>query len=396
MCAKWALKSNAIVPNPMRLVSRGKACLGSLKRLARKVIRWARIRLRRVAGSLKSCLPGKLVFPVALVLRQYRFVRAKLLRLLAIKGRTAWIFSPACRTHFVSGEHPESPKRLIERVLRKSGLWHLLQKIEAPEVTDIQLSRVHTRKYLNSLENQIPSNGTVKIEEDTYLSRDTLAAARHAAGAAIKAVDMVMKKQAKNAFCAIRPPGHHAHADKAAGFCFINNVAVAAMHAIAEYRLQRVAIVDFDLHHGDGTEDIFRDDPRVMLLSSFEHPLYPFSGVPFTGSNPNVINSPLKAGDGSNEFRDVVRAQWLPRLASFRPQMIFFAAGFDAHRNDDLGHLNLTEADYEWITKKIMLIANRHSQGRIVSVLEGGYKLTSLAKSAKAHIACLVKASPFI
>ena len=165
----------------------------------------------------------------------------------------------------------------------------------------------------------------MKIEEDTYLSRDTLAAARHAAGAAIKAVDMVMKKQAKNAFCAIRPPGHHAHADKAAGFCFINNVAVAAMHAIAEYRLQRVAIVDFDLHHGDGTEDIFRDDPRVMLLSSFEHPLYPFSGVPFKGSNPNVINSPLKAGDGSNEFRDVVRAQWLPRLASFRPQIDFFS-----------------------------------------------------------------------
>ena len=147
----------------MHLVSRGKACLGSLKRLARKVIRWARIRLRRVAGSLKSRLPGKLVFPVALGLRQYRFARAKLLRLLAIKGRTAWIFSPACRTHFVSGEHPESPKRLeaIERVLRKSGLWHLLQKIEAPEVTDIQLSRVHTRKYLNSFENQIPSDVTV-------------------------------------------------------------------------------------------------------------------------------------------------------------------------------------------------------------------------------------------
>lgn len=398
MCAKWALKLNAIVFKPMNLITRGKTRLGSLKRLANKISRWARIRLRRVVGSLKSHLPAKPPFPVMLMLRQYRFVRAKLLRLLAIKGRTAWIFSPACLAHFVNGEHPESPKRLeaIERVLRKSGLWHLLQKIEAPEVTDIQLSRVHTRKYLSSLENQIPSNGTVKIEEDTYLSHDTLAAARHAAGAAIKAVDMVMKKQAKNAFCAIRPPGHHAHADKAAGFCFINNVAVAAMHAIAEYRLQRVAIVDFDLHHGDGTEDIFRDDPRVMLLSSFEHPLYPFSGVPFTGSNPNVINSPLKAGDGSNEFRDVVRAQWLPRLASFRPQMIFFAAGFDAHRNDDLGHLNLTEADYEWITKKIMLIANRHSQGRIVSVLEGGYKLTSLAKSAKAHIACLVKASPFI
>ncbi|MDK4685355.1 histone deacetylase family protein [Kingella negevensis] len=335
---------------------------------------------------------------IHLLLQQYRFVRAKILRLLDIKGRTAWIYAPECLAHFVSVEHPESPRRIeaIEQALRKSGLWHLLQKIEASEVTDIQLSRVHTRSYLSSLESQVPVSGSTKINEDTYLSRDTLNAAKHAAGAAIKAVDMVMKKQAKNAFCAIRPPGHHAASDKAAGFCFINNVSVAAMHAIAEYRLERVAIVDFDLHHGDGTEDIFRDDPRVMLLSSFEHPLYPFSGVPFSGSNPNVINSPLKAGDGSKEFRELVRAQWLPRLASFQPQMILLSAGFDAHCDDDLGHLNLTEADFEWLTKKIMLIANRHAQGRIISVLEGGYKLSSLASSAKAHIMCLVKASPFV
>lgn len=206
---------------------------------------------------------------------------------------------------------------------------------------------------------------------------------------------MVMRKHAKNAFCAVRPPGHHAHADKASGFCFINNIAVAAMHAIAEYRLERVAILDFDLHHGDGTEDIFRDDERVMLLSTFEYPLYPFTGIEKIGSNRHIANTPLKAGDGSNEFRDAIRQVWLPKLDAFKPQLILLSAGFDAHRDDHLGHLNLTEADFEWLTKKVMLVANRHAKGRIVSILEGGYALPSLASSAKAHIACLVKASPF-
>ena len=349
-----------------------------------------------LSGSLKK--HPKLLFSISLFLKQYRFARARLLRLLDIKGRTAWISAPACAAHFARAGHPESPKRIeaIEQALRKSALWHLMQKAEAPEVSDVQLARVHTRRYITSLENQTPAEGTVKIDEDTYLGRDTLSAARHGAGAAVKAVDMVMKKQAKNAFCAIRPPGHHAHADKASGFCFINNAAVAAMHAVAEYHLQRVAIIDFDLHHGDGTEDIFRDDPRVMFLSSFEHPLYPFSGTTFSGSNPNVIPLPMKAGDGSDTFRDLVRAKWLPQLAGFRPQLIIFSAGFDAHKDDTLGHLNLTEADFEWLTKKILLIANRCCHGHIVSILEGGYNLPSLAASAKAHLACLIKASPFM
>ena len=223
-------------------------------------------------------------------------------------------------------------------------------------------------------------------------------AARKAAGAAVKAVDMVMRKQAKNAFCAVRPPGHHAHADKASGFCFINNVAVAAMHLIAEYRLERVAILDFDVHHGDGTQDIFADDPRVMLLSSFEYPLYPFAEGELpaaAGRNPHIVNTPLKAGDGSQAFRDAVRNRWLPALEAFRPQFILLSAGFDAHKDDELAHLRLTEDDFEWLTKKIMLLANRYAKGRIVSVLEGGYHLPSLAASAKAHIGCLVKASPF-
>lgn len=334
---------------------------------------------------------------IAQLLHQYRYWRAKLLRLLDIKGRTAWIDSPDCQAHFVGSLHPESPQRteVIVQALRRSGLWILMQKIEAPEANDMQLARVHTRNYLNSLENQVPEQGQVKINEDTYLSRESLQAAKKAAGAAIHAVDMVMRKHAKNAFCAVRPPGHHAHADKASGFCFINNIAVAAMHAIAEYRLERVAILDFDLHHGDGTEDIFRDDERVMLLSTFEYPLYPFTGIEKIGSNRHIANTPLKAGDGSNEFRDAIRQVWLPKLDAFKPQLILLSAGFDAHRDDHLGHLNLTEADFEWLTKKVMLVANRHAKGRIVSILEGGYALPSLASSAKAHIACLVKASPF-
>lgn len=338
-----------------------------------------------------------LLYPVRLLLRQYRYWRTQILRLLDIKGRTAWIYSPACQSCFTEKEHPENPARIIaiERALRRFGLWPLLQKIEAREATDLQLSRVHSQRYLARLESQLPVSGSVKIAEDTYFNRETFTAMRYAAGAAVQAVDMVMDKRAKNAFCAIRPPGHHAFADKASGFCFINNAAVAAMHAIAAHRIQRVAIIDFDLHHGDGTEDIFRDDARVMLLSSFEQHLYPFADTKRHGSNPNIVKSPLKAGSGSDEFRDMVREQWLPKLEAFKPQLIILSAGFDAHKADSLGHLNLSQRDYQWLTKKIMLAANRHAQGRIVSILEGGYHLRSLAVCARAHIACLVKASPF-
>lgn len=329
--------------------------------------------------------------------QQYAFWKRKIYRVLGFKGRTAWIGAPECEAHFAGDGHPESPCRIavIRDALKKAWLWPLLQKIDAPLVSDIQLARVHSQSYLADLEAKVPAAGSVKISEDTYMNRETLLAARYGAGAAVKAVDMVMRKQAKNAFCAVRPPGHHAHADKAGGFCFLNNIAVAAMHAIAEYRLQRVAVLDFDLHHGDGTESIFQDDARVMFLSCFESPLYPFCGLETRGSNPHIINSPLSAGMGSHEFRDMVRKDWLPRLDAFKPQLILLSAGFDAHRDDKLGHLNLDERDFEWLTKKVMLLANRHAHGRIVSVLEGGYFLPSLAAAAKAHIACLVKASRF-
>lgn len=329
---------------------------------------------------------------------QWRFFKRRAHQILGMKGRTAFIMSPHCRAHFVNKTHPESPFRLqaIEQALKKTHIWARMQKIIAPEVSDIQLARVHTRQYLLYLENAVPQTGTVKINEDTYLSRDTLQAARFAAGAVVKAVDMVMKKHAKNAFCGIRPPGHHAHADKANGFCFINNVAVGAMHAIAEYRLERVAIIDFDLHHGDGTQDIFQNDPRVMLLSSFEFPLYPFHHDTVLSETPsNIVNSPLNAGDGGKQFREMVQSIWLPKLEHFQPQMILLSAGFDAHHLDNLGHLHLQDDDFEWLTHKIMNIANRHAQGRIVSVLEGGYNLNSLASGVKTHLACLIGASRF-
>lgn len=333
-------------------------------------------------------------------LAQWHFFKHRVYQLLGMKGRTAFISSPHCHAHLGgNAQHPESALRLqaIENILKNTHIWARMQKWVAPEASDIQLARVHTGRYLQFLENQVPQNkqDSIKINEDTYLNQDTLQAARFGAGAVIKAIDMVMKKHAKNAFCSIRPPGHHAYADKASGFCFINHVAVGAMHAIAEYRLERIAIIDFDVHHGDGTEDIFQNDERVMLLSAFEYPLYPFSGVNYSGQNPNIINSPMKAGDGSHEFRDLVRQIWLPKLASFQPQMILLSAGFDAHKDDDLSHICLTEDDFEWLTQKIMLIANRHAQGRIVSVLEGGYHLTSLASSVKAHLGCLVRASRF-
>lgn len=330
------------------------------------------------------------------LMRQYRFWRARLLRLLDIKGRTAWIAPPQCLAHFADEGHPESPNRIkaVEHALKRSHIWPLLQKVAAPEADDIQIARVHSRRYLAALEQALPQTGRVKIAEDTYLCRDTLTAARYAAGAAVKAVDMVMAKQAKNAFCATRPPGHHAAADRASGFCFINNVAVAAMHAVAEHRLQRIAILDFDLHHGDGTEALFRDDGRILFLSVYESRLFPFTDGD-CGDNPRGCNTPLPAGSGSNEFRDAVRRDWLPRLEAFRPQLILLSAGFDGHSRDAIGHLNLSEADYEWLTKKIMLAANRHAKGRIVSILEGGYHPESLAASVKAHLACLVRASPF-
>jgi acetoin utilization deacetylase AcuC-like enzyme len=219
------------------------------------------------------------------------------------------------------------------------------------------------------------------------MNAHTWDAALHAAGAAVLATDLVMSRQADSAFCSVRPPGHHATRNRAMGFCLFNNVAVAARHALEHHGLERVAIVDFDVHHGNGTEDIFSDDPRVLMVSTFQHPFYPYSGTEHP--TPNMVNVPLPSGSGSQAFREAVTWAWLPALEAFKPQMLFFSAGFDAHVEDDMAMMRLVDADYAWVTQQIKAIADTYAEGRIVSVLEGGYNLSALARSVVAHIKVL-------
>ena len=248
---------------------------------------------------------------------------------------------------------------------------------------------MHPDRYIRYLESVSPSVGTYRVDTDTAMNSGTLKAARYSAGAVVKAVNMVMDGKVPNAFCAIRPPGHHAESEKAMGFCFFNNVAVGAMHAIAEHRLSRIAIVDFDVHHGNGTEEIFQDDERIMLLSSFQHPFFPYCGDKPLGSNPNIINVPMPSGTRGDAFREMVQNNWMPRLHEFQPELVFICAGFDAHLEDDMGNFGLVEADYAWVTEQLMQIAQLYCQGKIVSVLEGGYELSPLARSVAAHIKVL-------
>ncbi|EGY53734.1 histone deacetylase family protein [Neisseria shayeganii] len=306
-------------------------------------------------------------------------------------GMTAYITHPACFGHNMGEGHPEAPARLsaIRDRLMSAQLFDFLQEVEAPLVSDIQLARVHPTRYLNYLESVQPDTGTYRVDTDTAMNSGTLKAARYAAGAVVKAVDMVMNEEVPNAFCAVRPPGHHAETEKAMGFCFFNNVAVGAMHAIAEYRLERVAIIDFDVHHGNGTEEIFKDEDRVMLLSCFQHPFFPYCGDKPIGSNPNIINTPMKSGTRGAEFRDMVSEVWLPKLHAFEPQLVFICAGFDAHLEDEMGNFGLVEADYKWVTQQIMLIAQLYCNGKIVSSLEGGYTLSPLARSVAEHVKVL-------
>lgn len=302
---------------------------------------------------------------------------------------TAFITHAHCRKHDMGAYHPECPERLgaIEDQLIASGVGQHLTHHEAPQVKVSSLARVHPMEYISHVRSSSPAHGTVHLDPDTAMNPHTWDAALHAAGAAVLATDLVLTRQADNAFCSVRPPGHHATRNRSMGFCLFNNVAVAAMHALEQHGLERVAIVDFDVHHGNGTEDIFRDDRRVLMVSTFQHPFYPYSGT--EAPAPNMVNVPLPSGAGSQPFREAVTLQWLPALEAFRPQMVFFSAGFDAHVEDDMAMLRLVDADYAWVTQEIKAVADKHAEGRIVSVLEGGYNLSALARSVVAHIKVL-------
>jgi acetoin utilization deacetylase AcuC-like enzyme len=302
---------------------------------------------------------------------------------------TAYLTHPSCLQHDMGGWHPESPARLraIDDRLHAAHLFDFLAHHDAPAATREQLLRVHDAAYVDAVEAASPASGLVALDPDTSMNPHTLAAARHAAGGAVRAVDLVMRGEVANAFVACRPPGHHATRNQAMGFCFFNNVAVAAAHALAAHGLERVAIVDFDVHHGNGTEDIFRDEPRVLLCSTFQHPFYPYCGADTASAH--IVNVPLPAHTSGRSYREAFAERVVPRLDAFAPQLLCCSAGFDGHREDDMAQFGLVEADYVWITEQVMAVAARHAQGRIVSVLEGGYDLSSLGRSVAAHVKAL-------
>jgi len=298
----------------------------------------------------------------------------------------AFISHPSCRLHNMGDGHPEQPARLdvIEELLHVRQLHDFLVHHEAPRATMEQLARVHPRSHIEHLGSVSPSEGLVRVDPDTAMCPDTFEAALRAAGANVLATDLVIGGHVRRAFCNVRPPGHHAERSQAMGFCFFNNVAVGAAHALDVYGLERVAVIDFDVHLGNGTEDVFRGDRRVLICSSYQYPLYPM-GNPVSVPG-HVVNCPLPPGSGGEAFRRAVIESWLPELEAFRPQMVFVSAGFDAHAADDMAELRLSTADYGWITDVICDVANRHGHGRVVSTLEGGYDLHALAASAATHI----------
>ncbi|MAM63122.1 histone deacetylase family protein [Maritimibacter sp. UBA3975] len=304
----------------------------------------------------------------------------------------AFISHHECHDHDAGPLHPEQPLRLeaITNQLISSGLDYVLRHYDAPLVTREQLIRVHDDDYIDRVYAIAPGEGmqSVEVDGDTVMSSGTLRAAERAAGAGVLAVDLVLSGEASPAFCAVRPPGHHAERGTAMGFCLFNNIAVAAAHALEAHGLERVAIVDFDVHHGNGTEDIFRSEPRVLFCSSFQHPFYPFTG--HEKETDNLVDVPLSAGAGSAEFRAGVTDHWLPHLDAFKPQLLLISAGFDAHVADDMSSLQLTDDDYAWVTQALADVAGRHAEGRIVSMLEGGYEPGVLARSVVRHLDVLL------
>jgi acetoin utilization deacetylase AcuC-like enzyme len=310
---------------------------------------------------------------------------------------TGYFTHRTCRQHEMGAGHPECPERLgaIEDRLLITGVGDALDRRDPTPASIAELELAHGRMYVASLrglsdqlKDDVAAGGPshAQLDPDTAINVHTWEAALLAAGAAIDATDAVMAGELENAFCAVRPPGHHACRDKAMGFCFFNNVAVAAKYALAMHGLQRVAIVDFDVHHGNGTEDIVAGDERILMCSFYQHPFYP--EWPHSDA-PNLVNVPVPAYSKGMDIRELIDLYWMPRLEAFKPELIFISAGFDAHREDDMGQLGLVEQDYVWITRQLKAVAQRHAQGRVVSVLEGGYNLSALARSVEAHIRVL-------
>lgn len=314
--------------------------------------------------------------------------------------KTGYFTHPDCRKHEMGRGHPECPERLdaIDDRLRATGLRDSLERLEADpaSLTDIELA--HGRMYVaglrglsDVLREEIDAGGPThtQVDPDTSLNIHTWDAALRAAGAALAATDAVMAGDLDNAFCAVRPPGHHACRDSAMGFCFFNNVAIAAKYALERHGLKRVAIVDFDVHHGNGTEDIVAGDERILMVSFYQHPFYPVGGSKSNAAN--LVNLPVPAYTRGMDVRELIEMAWMHRLEAHRPEMIFISAGFDAHRDDDLGQMGLVEQDYVWMTHRIMDVARRHAKGRIVSCLEGGYNLGALARSVEEHVRAMAE-----
>ena len=298
----------------------------------------------------------------------------------------AYISHHDCELHDMGPHHPERPARLsaINDRLIATGLDMALHHYSAPLVRRELLEQVHDPAYVEQIFETSPEQGVVWVEGDTAMGVHTLNAALRAAGAAILGVDLLMCGKASKVFCGVRPPGHHAERDKAMGFCFFNNVVLAAHHALASHGLQRVAIVDFDVHHCNGTEDLVAGDQRILMCSTFQHPFYPHTGHDCKAAN--VVNTPLPAGADGTVFRQAVERDWLPRLSAFAPELIVVSAGFDAHQADYMAQLNLVDSDYAWVTRRLCEQADSSAGGRLISSLEGGYDLHALARSVEAHI----------
>jgi acetoin utilization deacetylase AcuC-like enzyme len=306
---------------------------------------------------------------------------------------TLLISHPACLQHLTPMGHPERPDRLraVEQALAADKFKPLLRE-QAPMASLESIALCHPMEYVEEIREASPKEGLIHLDADTPMSPGTFEAALRAAGGATFAVDQVMAKKAKNAFVATRPPGHHAETARPMGFCFFDNVAIAARHAQKQHGIDRAAIIDFDVHHGNGSQEIFWDDKSVMYCSTHQMPLFPGTGAVIeSGEHNTVVNAPLRPGDGGEAFRTAIETRILPRLAEFKPELVIISAGFDAHMRDPLANINLNENDFVWATQKLMDVADRYADGRLVSVLEGGYDLQALGNSVAVHVAALMQ-----